>query len=91
MIIAILLKMITLLLDTLLEREVRACFASFLLFVFSLMTNKFLLDAAYEEGGDPFVSGDLEINNEVYNNPAVMVSISVIKLVSGYFERPSTL
>ena len=25
-------------------------------------------------GGDPFVSGDLEINNEAYNNPAVMVS-----------------
>jgi hypothetical protein len=55
------------------------------------MTNKFLLDAAYEEGGDPFVSGDLEINNEVYNNPAVMVSISEIKLVLGHFERSSTL
>jgi hypothetical protein len=32
------------------------------------------LDGGYEEGGDPFISGDLEINNEIYNNPAVMVS-----------------
>jgi hypothetical protein len=32
------------------------------------------LDSGYEEGGDPFISGDLEINNEIYNNPAVMVS-----------------
>lgn len=74
MTITILLKMITPLLDTLLEREVRACSPSYLVTVyFSLLTIKFLLDAAYEEGGDPFVSGDLEINNEVYNNPAVMV------------------
>ncbi len=35
------------------------------------------LDGGYEEGGDPFISGDLEINNEIYNNPAVMVSIQV--------------
>lgn len=27
----------------------------------------------YDNGGaDPFVSGDLEINNEAYNNPSVM-------------------
>lgn len=41
------------------------------------MKNKQRLEAGYEEGGDPFVSGDLEINNEVYNNPGVMVSIDL--------------
>lgn len=33
----------------------------------------FCLEGGYEDGVDPFVSGDLEINNEVYNNPGVMV------------------
>jgi hypothetical protein len=43
----------------------------------------------YEEGGDPFISGDLEINNEVYNNPAVMVRILINsdKMMIGYLER----
>jgi hypothetical protein len=36
------------------------------------------LDGGYEEGGDPFISGDLEINNEIYNNPAVMVSTLIL-------------
>ena len=32
----------------------------------------------YEGGVDPFISGDLEINNEVYNNPGVMVNRVII-------------
>jgi hypothetical protein len=38
----------------------------------------FLEEGSYYEGnngGDPFVSGDLEINNEGYNNPAVLVGL----------------
>jgi hypothetical protein len=30
-------------------------------------------EGSYYDGGDAFASGDLEINNEAYNNPAVMV------------------
>ena len=53
------------------------------------MTNGFFLDGGYEEGGDPFISGDLEINNEVYNNPAVMVRILINSdiMMIGYLER----
>ena len=47
------------------------CFTAFCL-TYWLMNS--FLDGGYEEGGDPFISGDLEINNEIYNNPAVMVS-----------------
>ena len=40
---------------------------------------------------DPFVSGDLEINNEAYNNPAVMVSLSgPLTIGIGDIERVST-
>lgn len=43
-------------------------------------------------GIDPFISGDLEINNEAYNNPAVMVIInSFLTFITGYSERASTL
>jgi hypothetical protein len=53
------------------------------------LTNGFFLDGGYEEGGDPFISGDLEINNEVYNNPAVMVRILINSdiMMIGYLER----
>jgi hypothetical protein len=53
------------------------------------LTNGFFLDAGYEEGGDPFISGDLEINNEVYNNPAVMVRMLINSdiMMIGYLER----
>ena len=36
-------------------------------------TNSLGEEAYYEGQADPFLSGDLEINNEAYNNPAVMV------------------
>jgi hypothetical protein len=40
---------------------------------------------------DPFISGDLEINNEAYNNPAVMVSLSsALTNGIGDIERVST-
>jgi len=38
-----------------------------------------VIEAGYQEGVDPFVSGDLEINNEVYNNPGVMVGKIITK------------
>jgi hypothetical protein len=53
------------------------------------MTNKFFLniDSGYEGGVDPFISGDLEINNEVYNNPGVMVNQFYLYKYIGHFER----
>ena len=42
---------------------------------------KLLEEGSYYDGGhnngDPFVNGDLEINNEGYNNPAVLVRIGL--------------
>jgi hypothetical protein len=35
-------------------------------------------DGGRDQNGDPFVSGELEINNEGYNNPAVLVRIYAI-------------
>lgn len=60
-------------LDTLLAKEVRYSHPYIVINSINILTNEFFLEANYEEGGDPFISGDLEINNEIYNNPAVMV------------------